>query len=116
MIFTNKADKNLASLVKAVDGVQKNNKSLGTVVVGISGVQKADLEKLQEKHRLTTPLTIAVSKNGPRAYKINPKAAVTVILYGRGGVKTQTFGFTDTASAAAKSKQIAAAAAKAVSK
>ena len=47
LIFTQKADDNLASLVKAVDEVQKNNAKLGTVVVGVSGVEAADLEKLQ---------------------------------------------------------------------
>ena len=65
MIFTQKADENLATLVKAVDEVQKKNKDLGTVVVGVSGVADADFEKLQETHKLTTPLTIAVDKDGP---------------------------------------------------
>src|SRR5262249_45264734 len=67
MIFTQKADDNLASLVKAVDGVQKSNKDLGTVVVGVSGVSDADFEKLQETHKFPTPLTISVAKDGPPA-------------------------------------------------
>src|SRR5262249_56522998 len=45
MIFTQKADDELATLVKAVDEVQKNNAKLGTMVVGVSGVQAADFEK-----------------------------------------------------------------------
>ena len=50
---------------------------LGTVLVGVSGVEPADLEKLQETNKLTTPLTIAVDKDGPKAYKLNKDAAVT---------------------------------------
>ena len=55
LIFTRKADENLATLVKSVDAVQKKNKDLGTVVVGVGGVTDADFEKLQETHKLTTP-------------------------------------------------------------
>src|SRR5262249_43378127 len=39
LIFTQKADENLARLVKSVDEVQKGNADLGTVVVGVSGVE-----------------------------------------------------------------------------
>ena len=78
LIFTQKADDNLASLVKAVDEVQKNNAKLGTVVVGVSGVEAADFEKLQDTHKLTTPLTVAEDKDGPQKYKLNKEAAVTV--------------------------------------
>lgn len=109
VIFTQKADENLASLVKAVDEVQKNNEKLGTVVVGISGVEGADLEKLQETHKLTTPLTVGVDKAGPKSYKLNDKAAVTVIVYKQGGKVTKTFGFEDTKSASEKAKDVATA-------
>src|SRR4051812_3652423 len=34
LIFSRKADENIAKLVKAVDSVQKNNDKLGTVLVG----------------------------------------------------------------------------------
>jgi peroxiredoxin len=110
LIFSAKADENLASLVKAVDEVQKNNAKLGTVVVGVSGVEGADLEKLQETHKLTTPLTVAVDKDGPKAYKLNKEAAVTVLVYKAGGKITKNFAFKDTKAAAAKAKDIAAAA------
>jgi hypothetical protein len=110
LIFSTKADDNLASLVKAVDEVQKSNSKLGTVVVGVSGVTAADFEKLQETHKLTTPLTVAVAKDGPPNYKLNKDAAVTVIVYKSGGKITQNLGFSDTKSAAAKAKDIAAAA------
>ena len=110
LIFTQKADDNLASLVKAVDEVQKSNENLGTVVVGVSGVTAADFEKLQETHKLTTPLTVAVDKDGPPGYKLNKDAAVTVLVYKKGGKITKNFAFKDTKAAAAKAKDIADAA------
>jgi hypothetical protein len=114
LIFTTKADENLASLVKSVDEVQKANSKLGTVVVGVSGVEKADFEKLQETHKLTTPLTISVDKDGPSKYKLNKDAAVTVLVYQKGGKLVKNLGFKDTKEAAAKAKDIAAAAEEAV--
>jgi hypothetical protein len=109
VIFTQKADDNLASLVKAVDEVQKNNEKLGTFVVGVSGVEEADFEKLQNTHKLTTPLTISQEKDGPTRYNLNKEAAVTVVVYkGRDVVKN--FAFKDTKSAAGKAKDIAEAA------
>ena len=110
LIFSQKADDNLASLVKAVDEVQKSNNKLGTVVVGVSGVAGADLEKLQETHKLTTPLTVAVAADGPPAYKLNKEAAVTVLVYKSGGKISNNFAFKDTKAAADKAKDIAAAA------
>jgi len=110
VIFSQKADENVATVVKAVDQVQKNNEKLGTVLVGVSGVEAADLEKLQETHKLTTPLTIAVNKDGPKAYKLNKDAAVTVLVYKKGGALIYNAGFSDTKSAAAKAKEISAAA------
>ena len=114
LIFSQKADENLASLVKAVDEVQKSNAKLGTVVVGVSGVEGADLEQLQTTHKLTTPLTVAVQKDGPPRYSLNKEAAVTVLVYKRGGMITKSFAFKDTKEAAAKATEIAAAAKAAV--
>jgi hypothetical protein len=114
VIFTQKADDNLASLVKAVDEVQKNNEKLGTFVVGVSGVQEADFEKLQATHKLTTPLTVAEDKDGPPKYSLNKDAAVTVVIYkGRGQVH-KNFAFKDSKSAADKAKEIAEAATEAL--
>ena len=110
LIFSQKADENLASLVKAVDEVQKNNSKLGTVVVGVTGVEPADFEKLQSTHKLTTPLTIAVQKDGPPRYQLNKEAAVTVLVYKAGGKIFKNFAFADTKSASDKAKDIAAAA------
>jgi len=110
LVFSQKADENIATLIKAVDSVQKNNAKLGTVLVGVGGVEAADLEKIQDTHKLTTPLTIAVDKDGPKAYKLNPDAAVTVLVYKKGGSIHKNFAFANTKSAAAKASEIAAAA------
>jgi peroxiredoxin len=110
VIFSQKADENLASLVKTIDEVQKTNAKLGTVVVGVSGVEGADLEKIQETHKLTTPLTVAKDKDGPPKYNLNKEAAVTVVVYKKGGVVAKNFAFKDTKAAAEKAKEIAAAA------
>jgi peroxiredoxin len=114
LIFTQKVDENLAGLVKAVDEVQKNNEKLGTVVVGVSGVEEADFEKLQNTHKLTTPLTVAKDEDGPKKYALNKDAAVTVVVYKKGGVVSKNFAFKDTKAAAEKAKEIAEAAAEAL--
>jgi len=114
VIFTRKVDDNLAGLVKAVDEVQKNNDKLGTFVVGVSGVAEADLEKLQSTHKLTTPLTVAKDKDGPPRYNLNKEAAVTVVVYRKGGAVAKSFAFKDTKAAAEKGKEIAEAAAEAL--
>jgi hypothetical protein len=116
MIFTQKADEDLASLVKAIDAVQKTHADLGTVVVGVSGVEPADFEKLQATHKLTTPLTVSVEKDGPKRYNLNKEAAVTVLIYTRGGAIFRNFAFRDTASAAAQASAIAKAAEEALAK
>jgi hypothetical protein len=109
LIFSQKADDNLASLVKAVDEVQKSNSKLGTVVVGVSGVEAADFDKIQETHKLTTPLTISVQKDGPTRYNLNKEAAVTVLVYKRGGTIAKNYAFKDSKSAAEKASEIASA-------
>lgn len=116
LIFSQKTDENIANMVKAVDQVQKNNAEMGSVLVGVSGVEAADLEKLQDTYKLTTPLTIAVDKDGPKAYQLNKDAAVTVLVYKKGGAIQKSYGFSDTKSAAAKAADIAAAAEEALKK
>lgn len=110
LIFTQKADDNLVSVVKAVDEVQKNNAKMGTVVVGVGGVTAADFEKLQSTHKLTTPLTVAEDKDGPSKYNLNKDAAVTVLVYKAGGEISKSFAFKDTKAASEKASEIAAAA------
>jgi hypothetical protein len=114
LIFTQKADDNLVSVVKAVDAVQKTNEKLGTVVVGVSGVAAADFEKIQTTHKLTTPLTIAEEKDGPSRYSLNKDAAMTVVVYKKGGAVSKNFAFKTTKEAAEKAKEIATAAEEAV--
>ena len=109
VIFTQKADDNLDTLVKSIDEIQKGNAKLGTVVVGVGGVAGADLEKLQETHKLTTPLTVAVDQDGPARYNLNKEAAVTILVYKKGGAITKNFAFKDTKAAAAAAKDIATA-------
>ncbi len=110
VIFTQKADENVAGLVTAVDEVPKKTETRGTVVVGVSGVKPADFEKLQNTHKLTTPLTIAEDEDGPGKYHLNKAAAVTVLIYRHGGAIAKSFAFKDTKSAADKAKDIADAA------
>ena len=113
-MFSQKADENIATLIKAVDRVQKNNEKLGTVFVGVSGVEAADLEKLQDTHKLTTPLTIATDENGPKSYKLSKDNAVTVYVYKKGGTIIGEHTFKDTKSAAEKASDVAADAEKAL--
>jgi hypothetical protein len=110
LVFSQKVDDNLANLIKAVDQISKNDPKLATAMIGVSGVQEADLQKLQDTHKLTMPLTIAVQKDGPPAYKLSPEAAVTVVVYKRGGPVHKNFAFKDTKAAAEKAKDIVAAA------
>ncbi len=114
MIFTQKADDNMVSVVKAVDAVQKNNEKLGTFVVGVSGVEAADFEKIQTTHKLTTPLTVAVEKDGPAKYNLSKDAQMTVLVYKKDGSIAKNFAFKTTKEAAEKAKDIAAAAEEAV--
>lgn len=65
---------------------------------------------MQDTHKLTTPLTVAVAKDGPKNYKLNPEAAMTIIVYKKGGEILKNFAFRDTKAAAAKASEIAAAA------
>ena len=82
LIFSNKADADLASLVKAVDEVAKSNPKLGSVAVGISGVSEDELKKFAQEQKVTaTPLTVAEDKDGPPNYKLSKDAAVTVVIY-----------------------------------
>ena len=110
MIFTQKADDNLVSLVKAVDEVQKSDAKLGTVVVGVSGVTEADFEKIQTTHKLTTPLTIAEDKDGPKKYNLSKDSAITVLVYKKGNALSKSFTFKDTKEASEKAADVASAA------
>lgn len=70
----------MAGLAKAVDASVKANssKNLKAFVCGVGGVTEDDLKKVGE---VSFPLTIAVEKDGPGAYKLNKEAVVTIIIY-----------------------------------
>ena len=53
---------------------------------------------------------VAVDKDGPESYELNKEAAVTVVVYKKGGAIVKNFAFKDSKSAAAKAKDIADAA------
>jgi len=53
---------------------------------------------------------VAKDKDGPKAYNLNKEAAVTVVVYKKGGAVHKTFAFKDTKAAAEKAKEIAEAA------
>jgi len=110
MIFTQKADDNFVSLVKAVDEVQKADSKLGTFAVGISGVTSSDFEKIQTTHKLTTPLTIAEDKDGPSKYNLSKESAITVLVYKKGNKLEKSFTFKNTKEAADKAADVVAAA------
>jgi hypothetical protein len=110
MIFTQKADDNFVSLVKAVDEVQKADSKLGTFAVGISGVTSSDFEKIQTTHKLTTPLTIAEDKDGPSKYNLSKESAITVLVYKKGNKLEKSFTFKSTKEAADKAADVASAA------
>jgi hypothetical protein len=70
----------LAGLAKAIDASVKSNssKNLRAFVCGVGGVTEDDLKKIGD---VSFPLTIAVEKDGPGAYKLNKEAQVTVLMY-----------------------------------
>ena len=98
------------SSVEVTGKIRREPRAPGGYEIGVSGVQDADLKKLQDTYKLTTPLTVAEDKDGPSAYKLNKEAAVTVLVYKKGGEITKKFAFKDTKEAAAKAKAVASAA------
>jgi hypothetical protein len=70
----------------------------------------SDFEKLQTTQKLTTPRTIAQDKVGPENYKLNLDAAITILVYKKGGNITKNFAFKDTKDVAEKAADVATAA------
>ena len=54
---------------------------------------------------------MAKDKDGPPKYGLNKEAAVTVVVYKKGGTVAKNFAFTDTKSAAERAREVAEAAA-----
>jgi hypothetical protein len=94
MVFSRKADKNLAKLVSALDkAVAKNQeKKLGAFVALIgdrdADKAKATAEKLVKESEASNVAVVAAKDqpNGPESYKLNPQADVTVLIYVKGEV------------------------------
>ena len=94
MVFTRKADKNVAKLVKDLDKVVAKNeeKKLGAFVALIGGRDeekaKATAEKLVKETEASNIAVVAPKDqpNGPESYKLDPKADITILICVKGEV------------------------------
>jgi CheY-like chemotaxis protein len=92
-IFAQEMTDEVAALAKELDGVVAKNrdqKMAGFVVLMASDPAKAapSLTKAAEKLKIEQlPLTTFKGTEGPKGYKINEKAAVTVMMWVDGTVK-----------------------------
>ena len=88
MVFARKTDDALASLVKQINKVVAANQD--KKMASFVNVLGEDADKAKEnaaafakKHEITNVALVVPldSENGPKSYKINPKAEVTVLIY-----------------------------------
>ncbi len=92
-IFAKEMTEEVAALTKELDGVVAKNrdqKMAGFVVLMASDPAKAapSLAKTAEKMKIEQlPLTTFKGTEGPKGYKINEKAEVTVMMWVEGTVK-----------------------------
>lgn len=92
-IFARQITDNLTSLVKQIDGLVAKNKkkNMAAFVVLLSDDPDAAEPKLKElakKNKIeSTPLTVFDGVAGPRSYKINKDADVTVVMWEKRKVK-----------------------------
>lgn len=87
-IFVRKMDENVAKLVKEVDAVVAKNSddkkmaAFVTVLTDDPDAQEASLKKVAEEKKIQyTPLTVFENAVGPKSYKLNEKANVTVMMW-----------------------------------
>jgi hypothetical protein len=97
MIFVREIDGNLTSLVKQIDKATADNKSkkMGSFVVFLSDDKDLEmrLKELAEKEGLKNTVLTIDNIAGPKDYKIEKDAAITVVFYNRREVKVnQAFG------------------------
>ena len=91
-VFLRKMDENAAKLVKQIDDVvgkqeEKKMAAFVTVLSDDPDAQEASLKKTAEEQKIThTPLTVFDNGVGPKAYNINEKANVTVMMWVDGNV------------------------------
>lgn len=94
MVFARKNDEKLATLVKELDKVvAKNSDKKMASFVNLLGKDKealnSEAKKLIEKSKAENVAVVVPVDNekGPEAYKINPDADVTVLIYKNGTVE-----------------------------
>ncbi|MEK6258404.1 MAG: hypothetical protein AABP62_07260 [Planctomycetota bacterium] len=92
-IFAKEMTDEVAALTKALDGVVAKNrdqKMAGFVVLMTDNAEKgaASLKAAAEKNKIEQlPLTTFDGTEGPKGYKINPKADITVMMWVESKVK-----------------------------
>ena len=95
MVFARKSDKRLADLVKELDKVVAKNqeeKKIGAFVALIGDPKEDEAKSAAEKLVKDTEasnIAFVVPKDqpdGPKDYKLDPKAEVTVLIYKQGTV------------------------------
>jgi len=94
MVFSRKADANLAALVKELDqALEKNaDKKLSSFVnlLGKDGDElKSTAKQFATKNKIENVALVVPEdhQNGPEDYKINPEAEVTVLIYRKGTIE-----------------------------
>jgi hypothetical protein len=115
-VFAKKVDKNVAALVKKLDDQLQKDEALKGYVVVLTEDQDATAAKLEEMWKSAglkkMPLTTFEGMAGPKAYKINKNADVSVHLWNKRKVMN-SFAFKSTDDIKAdKIKEIVAAAKK----
>lgn len=116
-IFARKVDDNLASLLKEVDGIVGQNaaKEMAAFLVVMTDDPAGQEEKLKQlakdKELKNVPLTTFEDVNGPRSYRINKDAEITVMMWVDGKVQVN-----DTYKSADLTKEKIAAVGKSTSK
>jgi len=111
-IFTKKVDKALASLAKQIDAELQKDKALRGFVVVLTDDEDETATKLEELWKSETlkklPLTMFGGMAGPKAYKINKNADVSIHLWNKRTIK-ETYALKSSDLTEEKVKEILAA-------
>jgi hypothetical protein len=90
VVFAREITPRLTSLVKKIDEAAVKNQKMGAFVVMLSDDQDAmekQLKELAQKEQLKDVALTVFDTAGPKPYKINKDADVTVLLYRNKRVK-----------------------------
>ena len=91
MIFAREIDSSLTSLVKKIDAATAENKSckMGSFVVFCSDDKDLEtkLKELADKEGLKQCVSSLDNPAGPKGYKVEKDAAITVVLYNQREIK-----------------------------